>query len=84
MFRWINAEIKIEIQGHVFSMEENSIAGQKLSEARAKKVYNYLVTNGINKNRMTTKGYGNTKPIFPNPHFSYEEQMNRRVEIKVL
>ena len=83
-FLALNSEIRIEIQGHVFSMEENSSAGQKLSEARAKRVYNYLVLNGINKDRMITKGYGNTKPIFPNPRFSYEEQMNRRVEIKVL
>jgi len=83
-FLALNSEIKIEIQGHVFSLDENSIAGQKLSEARAKKVYNYLVANGINKDRMITKGYGNTRPIFPNPRFSYEEQMNRRVEIKVL
>ncbi len=83
-FLALNSEIKIEIQGHVFSMDDNSVAGQKLSEARAKRVYNYLVANGINKDRMITKGYGNTKPIFPNPRFSYEEQMNRRVEIKVL
>ena len=80
----MNSEVKIEIQGHVFSMEENSFAGQKISEARAKRVFNYLVMNGISKDRMITKGYGNTRPIFPNPRFSYEEQMNRRVEIKVL
>jgi outer membrane protein OmpA-like peptidoglycan-associated protein len=83
-FLALNSEVQIEIQGHVFSMEENSLAGQKISEARAKRVFNYLVTNGINKDRMITKGYGNTRPIFPNPRFSYEEQMNRRVEIKVL
>jgi outer membrane protein OmpA-like peptidoglycan-associated protein len=65
-------------------MEENSLSGQKLSEARALRVYNYLILNGISKTRMTTKGFGNTKPIFPNPKLSIEEQMNRRVEIKIL
>ncbi len=84
-FMALNSEVKIEIQGHVFSMDNNnSFAGQKLSEARAKRVYNYLVENGINKERMTTIGFGNTKPIFPKPKLAYEEQMNRRVEIKVL
>lgn len=84
-FLALNSEVKIEIQGHVFSMDENnSFVGQKLSEARAKRVYNYLVEFGINKDRMTTVGFGNTKPIYSKPKFAYEEQMNRRVEIKVL
>jgi outer membrane protein OmpA-like peptidoglycan-associated protein len=83
-FLALNAEVKIEIQGHVFSLGENSFAGQKLSEARAKRVLNYLVDNGISKERLTTIGFGNTKPIYPKPKFAYEEQANRRVEIKVL
>jgi outer membrane protein OmpA-like peptidoglycan-associated protein len=83
-FMALNSDINIEIQGHVFSMEENNLSGQKLSEARAQRVYNYLILNGISKNRMKIKGFGNTKPIFPNPKVSYEEQMNRRVEIKIL
>lgn len=83
-FMALNSEVKIEIQGHVFSLEDNSFLGQRLSEARAKRVFNYLVDNGINKDRMTTIGFGNTKPIYPKPKLSYEEQMNRRVEIKVL
>ena len=83
-FMALNSDIRIEIQGHVFSLEDNSLVGQKLSESRALKVYNYLILNGINKDRMTTIGFGNTKPIFPNPKFSNEEQINRRVEIKIL
>jgi len=83
-FMALNSEVIIEIQGHVFSVEDNSFAAQKMSEARAKRVYNYLVENGINKSRMTTVGFGNTKPIFPKPKLAFEEQMNRRVEIKVL
>lgn len=83
-FLALNAGIKIEIQGHVHSNGENTFEAQKLSEARAKRVYNYLVENGINKERLTTVGYGNTMPIFPNAKFASEEQSNRRVEIKVL
>jgi outer membrane protein OmpA-like peptidoglycan-associated protein len=83
-FLALNSGIKVEIQGHVQEKGENSFAGQKISEARAKKVYNYLVENGIDKKRLVPKGYGNTMPIYPDPKFAYEEQANRRVEIKIL
>lgn len=83
-FMALNAGVKIEIQGHVHSNGENTLEAQKLSEARAKRVYNYLVENGIDKMRLTFIGYGNTMPIFPNAQFASEEQANRRVEIKVL
>ncbi|MEN9440331.1 MAG: hypothetical protein RLZ33_407 [Bacteroidota bacterium] len=76
-----NAEINIEIQGHVYMVGENSISAQKLSEARAKRVLIYLADHGIDKNRMISVGYGNTKPIYPNAKLAYEEQANRRVEI---
>lgn len=82
-FMALNADVNIEIQGHVFLIGDNGLASQKLSEARAKRVMAYLVDNGINKNRMTAVGYGNTRPIYPEPKFAYEEQANRRVEILV-
>lgn len=78
-----NAEINIEIQGHVYAVGENSLGAQKLSEARAKRVLIYLADNGIDRNRMIAVGYGNTKPIYPNAKLAYEEQANRRVEIVV-
>lgn len=83
-FLSLNSGIKIEVQGHVHSTGENCFAAQKLSEARARRVYLFLEENGIDKNRMSAVGYGNTQPIFENPKFSYEEQANRRVEIKVM
>lgn len=83
-FMALNSEVKVEIQGHVFSQKGFSLVGQIMSEARAKRVYNYLVENGINKERMTTVGKGSKEPIYPNPKFSYEEQMNRRVEIVIV
>jgi outer membrane protein OmpA-like peptidoglycan-associated protein len=76
--------MNIEIQGHVFALGKNSVAGQSISEARAKKVLKYLVENGIDKSRLKAKGYGNTRPIYEKPQFFYEEQANRRVEIVVL
>lgn len=84
-FMALNADINIEIQGHVHAdkTENNSMAAQKLSEARAKRVMVYLVENGISRERMTAVGYGNSKPIYPDAKLAYEEQANRRVEILV-
>jgi outer membrane protein OmpA-like peptidoglycan-associated protein len=83
-FLVLNAMVSVEIQGHVFEIDqENSLAGQKMSEARAQRVMKYLVDNGINKNRLTAVGYGSTKPLFPSPKNFGEEQANRRVEVVV-
>lgn len=82
-FLALNSEIKIEIQGHVCAIGKNTFAGQKVSEARAKRVMKYLIENGIDKKRLTAVGYGNTRPIYPEPKLFYEEQANRRVEIMV-
>lgn len=83
-FLALNSNLQVEIQGHVFALGDNSLAGQKISEARAKRVLNYLVENGIDKDRLRSTGFGNTRPIYPEPKFSYEEQANRRVEIVIL
>ncbi|MCO5260959.1 MAG: OmpA family protein [Crocinitomicaceae bacterium] len=83
-FLALNSSLNFEIQGHVYQPgEENSLAGQKMSEARAKRVMKYLVDNGIDKKRMTAVGYGNTRPIYVYPKSASEEQANRRVEILI-
>jgi outer membrane protein OmpA-like peptidoglycan-associated protein len=51
-----------------------------LSEKRAVSVKNYLVTKGISSQRITTQGYGITKPIAPNNTVEGRGK-NRRVEI---
>ncbi|MCH2223347.1 MAG: OmpA family protein [Crocinitomicaceae bacterium] len=83
-FLALNSNLNIEIQGHVFALGKNTHAGQKISEARAKRVMRYLIDNGIDKSRLSSVGYGNTKPIYAKPKTSSEEQSNRRVEIVVL
>ena len=83
-FLALNSDLKIEIQGHVFSIGDNSFAAQKVSEARAKRVLKYLVENGIDKKRLKAVGYGNTRPVYKEPVRFYQEQANRRVEIVVL
>ena len=82
-FLLLNAELEVEIQGHVHNLGENILFGQRISEERAKRVRDYLIENGIDRRRLSYIGYGNTRPIYPEARLSYEEQANRRVEIMI-
>lgn len=83
-FMKANPKISIEIQGHVNAPNNESRAAQKLSEKRAKVVFDYLVEKGIDPKRMTYVGYGNSSMIYNDPKNEEEERANRRVEIKIL
>ncbi len=78
----INPTIKVSIQGHTDS-EGNDIDNLKLSEDRAKSVFDYLTSIGINKVRLTYKGFGETKPIGDNTNES-GRKLNRRTEFVIL
>ncbi len=78
----INPKVKVEISGHTDS--QGSVAHNiTLSKNRAKTVYDYLVNHGINKDRLTYKGYGQSNPIADN---STKEgrALNRRTEFKII
>jgi len=84
-----NRTLEIEIQGFiccdytVVDGFDNDTQEPKLSYNRAKFVYDYLVTAGIDSRRLSYKGYGSTRPkIFPETR-PEDEQANRRVEIKI-
>ncbi len=57
-----NSKIKIEIGGHTDTRGDH-LANQKLSEDRAKAVYDFLISEGIEANRLSYKGYGEQNPI---------------------
>jgi OOP family OmpA-OmpF porin len=74
-----NPELKIEIQGHTDDV--GSAAYNKyLSEHRAKAVMEYFVQEGINPDRLSSTGYGSTKPKVPNDS-AENRARNRRVEL---
>ncbi|MGD0710867.1 MAG: OmpA family protein [Bacteroidales bacterium] len=77
-----NPSMKIEISGHTDNVGEMNY-NQVLSENRAKAVYAYLISHGIVKERLTYKGYGQTKPIDTNATDSGKAN-NRRTEFKVI
>ena len=53
------------IVGHADAKTGSAEYNQKLSEKRAKAVYDYLVEQGVNKDQLTWKGVGSSENIFP-------------------
>ena len=53
------------IVGHADAKTGAAAYNQKLSEKRAKAVYDYLVEQGVNKDQLTWKGVGSSENIFP-------------------
>jgi OOP family OmpA-OmpF porin len=83
-----NPDMQIEISAHTDNIGTEKY-NQRLSEARAKSVVAYLVSKGIDKNRLQAKGYGSTQPIAPNKNEDGSDnpegrQKNRRTEFKIL
>src|SRR6185295_1813634 len=60
-------ELKIEIGGHCDSRGSDAY-NQRLSQARARSVLNYLVNkfSGLKAEQFTVRGYGESKPLVPN------------------
>jgi OOP family OmpA-OmpF porin len=77
----INLEVIIAV-GHTDSVGNDSY-NQKLSVRRAEAVKSYLVSKGIEKNRVYTEGKGEKQPVADNKT-SEGRAKNRRVEIEVV
>lgn len=71
---------RVEIGGHTDNVGSDA-ANQKLSEMRAKAVRDWLTANGVEIDRLSVKGYGESRPVTTN---ATEEgrRKNRRVEIR--
>jgi len=57
--------MRIELGGHTDNVGSDQL-NQKLSENRAKTVYDYLVAHGVEASRLTYKGYGSSQPVADN------------------
>ena len=74
-----NPELSLSIEGHTDSQGDNS-SNLTLSENRAKSVMNAIVAGGIDGNRLSSKGFGEEKPIADNVDEAGRAK-NRRVEL---
>lgn len=74
-----NSDWLIEISGHTDNVG-NPKLNQELSEQRAEVVRDYIMQRGIAMSRITTLGFGGTKPIASNSN-PKDREKNRRVEI---
>lgn len=83
-----NPEIKIELGSHTDSIDSESF-NINLSQRRAESAVRYILQNGIAPDRITAKGYGESKPIARNTNPDGTDnpvgrQKNRRTEFKIL
>jgi len=77
-----NPAIEIEMSAHTDSRGADDY-NLKLSDNRAKSVMDYIVSKGIAASRITSKGYGETKPVADNKTDEGRAR-NRRTELKVI
>ncbi|WP_026351221.1 OmpA family protein [Hymenobacter aerophilus] len=74
--------IQVEVSGHtddIGSDDDNLV----LSQNRAKSVYRYLLSQGVEAARLRFKGYGEARPLAPNDS-EENRQQNRRIELRIL
>ncbi len=77
-----NPSLRIQINGHTDNVgkpQDNLL----LSRNRSKAVVNYLISKGIEANRLASQGYGETQPLADN-NTAEGRAKNRRTEMKVL
>ncbi len=75
-------QARIELGGHTDNTASRQYA-QRLSQARAQAVADYLGAQGIAVERMEVVGYGATRPAYPNTT-AEGRQRNRRVTVRIL
>ncbi len=77
-----NPKIKIHIEGHTDNISDDK-HNLILSDNRAAKVYGYLVDRGVSSERLSYKGYGESKPISTNKTDQGRRQ-NRRTSFIII
>ena len=77
-----NPAIEIEMSAHTDSRGSDDY-NYKLSDNRARSVMEYILLKGIATSRITSQGYGETKPVATNDTDD-GRQLNRRVEFKIV
>ena len=75
-------EYDLAIDGHTDSQGDDAM-NLDLSKRRAKRAMDYLISKGINKDRLSSEGFGETRPVADNGTSEGRAQ-NRRVEFRIV
>ncbi|TAE38256.1 MAG: flagellar motor protein MotB [Runella slithyformis] len=78
-----NPSVKIELSSHTDSRSPDAY-NNTLSQNRARSAVEYVITKGIVADRLTAKGYGETRLIIKDAKTEEEHQKNRRTEFTIL
>jgi outer membrane protein OmpA-like peptidoglycan-associated protein len=85
-----NPTLEIEIQGHVCCTASNTdgldmdLGTYNLSVQRARAITQLLIGRGISEKRMTFRGFGGSRKLYPLERTEFERQENRRVELRIV
>ncbi len=74
--------IQMEIGVHTDN-QGTAVNLQELSQIRAQVIMNYLISRGINAARLSSNGFGGTRPIASNATW-YSRRLNRRIEFNIV
>ena len=77
-FMDLNPSVNVEIHGHTDDVGDNA-SNLDLSTKRAKEVHDYLIQIGVASNRISFKGFGESKPLVANDS-EKNKAINRRTE----
>ena len=77
-----NIDMELLISGHTDNVgnEEDNL---ELSNNRARSVYTFLIEKGVNQNRLTYRGFGETKAVYDNLTVQGRSK-NRRTECTII
>ena len=78
-----NPKISIELSSHTDARGSDTY-NQDLSQRRAESAVEYIISKGMDRSRITAKGYGESRLVVPNATTEEEHQRNRRTEFKVV
>jgi outer membrane protein OmpA-like peptidoglycan-associated protein/tetratricopeptide (TPR) repeat protein len=75
--------LKVQINGHTDNTG-NDANNMALSLKRAEAVVQYLISKGIDSNRVSAKGFGSQRPLVSNDDEQEGREINRRTEVEII
>lgn len=78
-----NPNLRVEISSHTDN-RGNDVYNQDLSQRRAQSVVNFLIDNGIKKDRLIARGYGKSRPIIKEAKTEEDHALNRRTSFTII